>query len=50
MCYRMRRFEKIAEEKANHKEKRELNFTVDDESEMLAETSRIKKGPRRLAK
>ena len=47
MCYRMRRFEKSAEEEDRRKEREELSFTVDDEPEVLAEVSRIKTGPRR---
>ena len=47
MCYRMRRFEKSAEENDRCKEDQELIFTVDDASEVLAEARRTKTGRRR---
>ena len=43
MCYRMRRIEKSAEEKDRRKERDELSFTVDDEPEVLAQASRLKR-------
>jgi len=38
MCYKMRRFEKIAEEKKRRQKEQELSFTVEDQPEILAKT------------
>jgi hypothetical protein len=42
MCYKMRRFEKIAEEKKRRQKEQELTFTVEDQPEILAKTARKK--------
>ena len=42
MCYKMRRFEKIAEEKKRLQKEQELSFTVKDQPEILTKTSRKK--------
>ena len=39
MCYKMRRFEKIAEEKKRRQKEQELSFTVKDQPEILAKTA-----------
>ena len=39
MCHRMRRFEKIAEEKKRRQKEQELSFVVEDQPEILAKAS-----------
>ena len=47
MCYKMRRFEKIAEEKKRLQKEQELSFTVKDQPEILIKTSRKKQNNNR---
>ena len=39
MCYKMRRFERIAEEKKRRQKEQELSFAVEDQPEILAKAS-----------
>lgn len=46
MCYKMRRFEKIAEEKKRRQKEKELSFAVEDESEVHSKAA-LDSGSRR---